>query len=276
MEGSPAGRGGHGAAVLAALKSKQKRPGVGGARREGGYVPAGHSHQLAQDPSPTQNVPLHPELPKHKGGTITPPAQQQNWLNEDFFNQEVVRRMNYLDVVTLPATSLDTSSDITKRLHVSNIPFYYREEHLVHLFEQFGDVIEAEIIYHHRGSKGFGFVTMAREEDADTAMATLHWSVVEGRVIDVNLANKKTIVSSRTQDLPSMGSTIVWRKTDRPPAVLSYPTVSPLVMVEAQIRLAEAQLAVLQMQQTMLHDQHKEDNTGASEGVISDVDSGHF
>ena len=110
------------------------------------------------------------------------------------------------------------------------------------------------------------------------AMASLHRSVVDGRVIEVNLATKKdkTLGGSRFQDLPSMGSTIVWGKTDRPPAVMSYPAVSPIVMVEAQVRLAEAQLAVLLMQQTLLHDQQQEDNTGGSEAVTTDVDSGKY
>ena len=37
---------------------------------------------------------------------------------------------------------------------------------LIVLFGQFGKVEDAEIIYNDKGSKGFGFITMARNQDA--------------------------------------------------------------------------------------------------------------
>merc|ERR1719397_1920425 len=64
-------------------------------------------------------------------------------------------------------TTASSESDLPKRLHVSNIPFRFREPNLAALFIRFGEVTESEIIYNDRGSKGFGFVTMARSEDAD-------------------------------------------------------------------------------------------------------------
>merc|ERR1719228_559957 len=78
-----------------------------------------------------------------------------------------------------------------KRLHVSNIPFRYREHNLIKLFGKFGAVQDAEIIYNDMGSKGFGFVTMARGQDADRAVSRLNHATVEGRVIVVNLATPK-------------------------------------------------------------------------------------
>ena len=51
------------------------------------------------------------------------------------------------------------------------------------LFGKFGTVVEAEIIYNDKGSKGFGFVTMSRGKDADYALRKLNHAIVEGRVI---------------------------------------------------------------------------------------------
>ena len=58
------------------------------------------------------------------------------------------------------------------------------------LFGRFGNVEEAEIIYNDKGSKGFGFVTMSRGQDADNALIRLNHSIVEGRIIEVSLPIK--------------------------------------------------------------------------------------
>ena len=62
---------------------------------------------------------------------------------------------------------------------------------MVQLFTNFGPVLDAEIICNDRGSKGFGFVTMARAKDAQSALARLNNSSVDGRAIYINLANPK-------------------------------------------------------------------------------------
>ena len=54
------------------------------------------------------------------------------------------------------------------------------------LFQKFGPILDVEIIFNERGSKGFGFVTFANSSDADRAREQLHASVVEGRKIEVN------------------------------------------------------------------------------------------
>ena len=53
------------------------------------------------------------------------------------------------------------------------------------LFGKFGNVQDAEIIYNDKGSKGFGFVTMTRGQDADRALVRLNHAIVEGRIIVV-------------------------------------------------------------------------------------------
>ena len=79
----------------------------------------------------------------------------------------------------------------TKRLHVSNIPFRYRDPDLKALFEKYGKILDVEIIFNERGSKGFGFITYFEEEDGARAKTALHGSLVEGRKIEVNDATAR-------------------------------------------------------------------------------------
>ncbi|ERL86903.1 hypothetical protein D910_04306, partial [Dendroctonus ponderosae] len=74
-----------------------------------------------------------------------------------------------------------------KRLHVSNIPFRFRDPDLRAMFGQFGPILDVEIIFNERGSKGFGFVTFANSADAERARDRLHGTVVEGRKIEVSI-----------------------------------------------------------------------------------------
>ena len=61
------------------------------------------------------------------------------------------------------------------------------------LFEQFETVLDTEIIFNDRGSKGFGFVTLDNDENARKAKMALDGVEVEGRIIDVNNATKRTL-----------------------------------------------------------------------------------
>lgn len=79
----------------------------------------------------------------------------------------------------------------TGRLHVSNIPFKFRRDHLAGMFSQFGPILDAEIIFNERGSKGFGFISFAHPHDANRAKQLLHGLVVDGRQIEVNYATPR-------------------------------------------------------------------------------------
>ncbi|KAM7386255.1 hypothetical protein PAMA_009069 [Pampus argenteus] len=101
-----------------------------------------------------------------------------------------------------PTQTLPESTDSKaqpKRLHVSNIPFRFRDSDLRQIFGQFGKILDVEIIFNERGSKGFGFVTFERSVDGERAREKLHGTVVEGRKIEVNnatarvMSNKKTV-----------------------------------------------------------------------------------
>jgi len=158
----------------------------------------------------------------------------------DVNNEALLRPGSYTDPSVPGKHGTHTSSDQNpKRLHVKNIPFRFREPHLATMFEKFGEVTDVEIIYNDKGSKGFGFVTLSKGVDADMGRLVLHGSIVEGRVIEVNLAT------------PKCNYQPMWERT-------MLPAVSdPIALLKAQTRLAEAQLAVLQMQQKMMYDQYR-------------------
>eukprot|EP00092_Neocalanus_flemingeri_P038441 GFUD01041849.1.p1 GENE.GFUD01041849.1~~GFUD01041849.1.p1 ORF type:complete len:390 (+),score=111.67 GFUD01041849.1:361-1530(+) len=169
----------------------------------------------------------------------------------------------------LPAQA-SSFDDVSKRLHISNIPFRFRELNLFYMFEQFGEVTDVEIIYNDKGSKGFGFVTLSKGRDADRAQLRLHGSTVEGRIIEVNLATQKMVPgcsNSRPPISSPLPSPSFWQSNLQPnllPSRMFSPYTNtnvqpPNTLLEAQTRLAEAQLTVLQMQQKMLYCQYRVD-----------------
>ncbi|XP_057342392.1 RNA binding protein fox-1 homolog 2 isoform X16 [Manis pentadactyla] len=97
-----------------------------------------------------------------------------------------------------PQSSENSESKSTpKRLHVSNIPFRFRDPDLRQMFGQFGKILDVEIIFNERGSKGFGFVTFENSADADRAREKLHGTVVEGRKIEVNNATARVMTNKK-------------------------------------------------------------------------------
>merc|ERR1719510_2612999 len=93
-----------------------------------------------------------------------------------------------------------------KRLHVSNIPFRFRDPDLRNMFGKFGPILDVEIIFNERGSKGFGFVTFANSSDADRAREQLHATVVEGRKIEVNNATARVQTKKQSNIQNGMSS----------------------------------------------------------------------
>uniref|UniRef100_A0A8C2R2D8 RRM domain-containing protein n=1 Tax=Capra hircus TaxID=9925 RepID=A0A8C2R2D8_CAPHI len=64
--------------------------------------------------------------------------------------------------------------------------------------QQFGKILDVEIIFNERGSKGFGFVTFETSSDADRAREKLNGTIVEGRKIEVNNATARVMTNKKT------------------------------------------------------------------------------
>jgi len=79
---------------------------------------------------------------------------------------------------------------MNNKMFVGNLPYKMTDEDLKALFAEFGEVVEAVILTDKFSgrSKGFGFVTMANEEQAQAAIKGLDQKEVEGRNIKVDVA----------------------------------------------------------------------------------------
>ena len=78
-------------------------------------------------------------------------------------------------------------------IYVGNLSYRMTEEELRAAFEQFGEVTSAKIISDRESgrSKGFGFVEMSSDEDAESAIRDLDGSDVMGRTLKVNQARPR-------------------------------------------------------------------------------------
>jgi RNA recognition motif-containing protein len=73
-------------------------------------------------------------------------------------------------------------------IYVGSLHFKMNEAELRELFEEYGEVASAKIIFdkYSGKSKGFGFVEMPNEAEAKKAIEELNGSEVQGRKIIVN------------------------------------------------------------------------------------------
>lgn len=80
-----------------------------------------------------------------------------------------------------------------KKLFVGNLSWNVRDEELKEAFAPFGTVEEAVVIMDRmkNRSKGFGFVTMSTEDEAQKAMTEMNGKEVDGRAINVSLAREE-------------------------------------------------------------------------------------
>lgn len=105
-----------------------------------------------------------------------------------------------------------------KKIYVGNLPFSTTSESLTDIFSPFGQVDSSKIVLDRDTgrSKGFGFVEMASDDEADRAIEKLHGSDYGGRALTVNEARpveKKD--PSRFGSRPGMGRAPMDRSSNR-------------------------------------------------------------
>jgi RNA recognition motif-containing protein len=79
------------------------------------------------------------------------------------------------------------------KLYVGNLPFTTGDADLQDLFAKAGTVKSAQVIKDRASgrSKGFGFVEMSSEEEAQNAITMFHGKDFSGRPLTVNLARPR-------------------------------------------------------------------------------------
>ncbi len=79
------------------------------------------------------------------------------------------------------------------KIYVGNLSYSMTEEALSELFGQAGTVVSAKIITESQTgrSKGFGFVEMSSDEEANSAIEKFNGQEVEGRQLKVSEARPK-------------------------------------------------------------------------------------
>ena len=80
------------------------------------------------------------------------------------------------------------------RIYVGNLKYSVDDDELRSMFSDFGDVLSADVIKDKftGQSKGFGFVDMPNQSEAEDAIVALHDSMHDGRKLTVNEAQPKT------------------------------------------------------------------------------------
>ena len=80
-----------------------------------------------------------------------------------------------------------------KRLYVGNLPYTISDSELQQLFEQHGSVTSAQVVMDRDTgrSKGFGFVEMGTDAEAQAAITALHGAEFGGRTLTVNEAKPR-------------------------------------------------------------------------------------
>ncbi len=76
-------------------------------------------------------------------------------------------------------------------IYAGNLPYTVTETGLKDIFLEYGEVESAKIIFdrYSKQSKGFGFVEMPNNSEADQAIKALNGKFMEGRNIKVNQAD---------------------------------------------------------------------------------------
>ena len=79
------------------------------------------------------------------------------------------------------------------KMFVGGLPYAVDSKKLEEIFAQFGAVVSAQVISDRftNQSKGFGFVEMSNDDEAQNAIKELNDSEVEGRRINVSVARPR-------------------------------------------------------------------------------------
>lgn len=82
---------------------------------------------------------------------------------------------------------------MAKKLYVGNLAHSISDSELKEIFEPYGSVVSAQVIVDRETSRsrGFGFVEMSSDEEAQAAIDALNNKEIHGRPTTVNIARSR-------------------------------------------------------------------------------------
>ncbi|HAF27550.1 MAG TPA: RNA-binding protein [Bacteroidales bacterium] len=87
-------------------------------------------------------------------------------------------------------------------IFIANLNFKVQSEKLQEIFEEYGEVSSAKVVFDRETgrSKGFGFVEMPNDDDAKRAIEDLDGVEIEGKTIVVKIAKPREEGGSRPRN----------------------------------------------------------------------------
>src|SRR6185312_13550300 len=97
---------------------------------------------------------------------------------------------------------------MNNKLFVGNLSFDTTENSLQDAFAAHGTVVEANLMMDRVTGKarGFGFITMSTDEEAQNALTAMNGQSFEGRPLTVNIARPREERAPRAGGRPQYGS----------------------------------------------------------------------
>lgn len=88
---------------------------------------------------------------------------------------------------------IERGSPVGNKLYVGNLAYSIRDDDLFQAFSQFGSVTSAKVMMDRETgrSKGFGFVEMGNDAEAQAAINGMNGQALEGRALVVNEARPR-------------------------------------------------------------------------------------
>ncbi|XP_031474830.1 organelle RRM domain-containing protein 6, chloroplastic [Nymphaea colorata] len=92
----------------------------------------------------------------------------------------------------------------TTKLYVSGLSFRTTEESLRNAFQNFGELVEVNLVMDRRANRprGFAFLRYATEEESKKAIEGMHGKFLDGRVIFVEVAKPRSELPPRFNQTP--------------------------------------------------------------------------
>ncbi len=111
-------------------------------------------------------------------------------------------------ILNQESTSDQTQSQSDRTIFVAGLGTEFTNEQLLEAARKYGEVEEAHLSINPKfgTSRGYGFVTFAKVEDANTAISSLNSTEVEGRVVYVSKSTSKP----KKESAPSTPSTTLY------------------------------------------------------------------